>query len=151
MALYIGLYYRNVWNALNFPSLSQQLFSQASNSTLYAVCNQSAILDINNELDPAALATTGLPSFATTNVAYLLTTNIDLTATFIHVLLWNREAITEAFSRPDFSKIKNLRPSLKFWQKSPQSQGIMTFENKDTSDLDPHYQKKLFYEEFPAR
>jgi OPT oligopeptide transporter protein len=148
--LYIGLYYRNVWNALNFPFLSQQLFSQTSNSTLFSVFNQSAILDINNELDPTTLATTGLPSFATTNAAYLLTTNLGVTATVVHILLWNREAITGAFSRPDFSKVQNFCLALKFWQKSPRSNGVVTLESKDTSELDPHYQQMLAYDEAPA-
>jgi OPT oligopeptide transporter protein len=149
-ALYIGLYYGNVWNALNFPFLSQQIFSQTSNSTLFAVFNQSAILDINNELDPTTLATTGLPSFATTNAAYLLTTNLGVTATVVHILLWNREAITGAFSRPDFSKVQNFCLALKFWQKSPRSNGVVTLESKDTSELDPHYQQMLAYDEAPA-
>jgi hypothetical protein len=149
-ALYIGLYYGNVWNALNFPFLSQQLFSQTSNSTLFAVFNQSAILDINNELDPTTLAMTGLPSFATTNAAYLLTTNLGITATVVHILIWNREAITGAFSRPDFSKFQNFRRTLNFWHKSPRSNGIVTLESKDTSELDPHYQQMLAYDEVPA-
>ena len=146
--LYIGLYYGNVWNALRFPFLSQELFSQTSNSTLYTVFNQSQILDANNELNPSALATTGIPFFATTNAAYLLTTNLGITATVIHILLWNRDAVRNAFSGPSLSSIKNFRPNLKFWQ-TPQSKGM---EKRDEADveLDPHYQQMLTYAEVPA-
>jgi hypothetical protein len=93
---------------------------------------------------------TGLPSFATTNAAYLLTTNLGITATVVHILIWNREAITGAFSRPDFSKFQNFRRTLNFWHKSPRSNGIVTLESKDTSELDPHYQQMLAYDEVPA-
>lgn len=40
IALYIGVYYGNVWDALKKNFLSQQLFSADSNSTLFDTYNQ---------------------------------------------------------------------------------------------------------------
>jgi OPT family oligopeptide transporter len=147
--LYIGLYYGNVWQAMNFPFLSQSLFSPSSNSTAFAVYNQSAILDVNNELNVAALEATGIPFFASTNAAYLLSTNLGITATVMHIILWNREAVNQAFVGLSFAKIRNYRPNLKFWQKSPANQGLEKLD-EDTSDLDPHYKQMLAYNEVPA-
>ncbi|CZR56063.1 related to OPT1-High-affinity glutathione transporter [Phialocephala subalpina] len=148
-ALYIGLYYGNVWQAMNFPFLSQSLFSPSSNSTLFDVYNQSAILDANNALNVAALETAGIPFFATTNAAYLLTTNLGITATVMHIILWNREAVKQAFVGLSLSKIRSYRPNLKFWQKSHANQGREKLD-EDTSDLDPHYKMMLAYNEVPA-
>lgn len=152
MALYIGLYYGNVWDALRFPFLSQQLFSADSNSTLFDIYNQSKILDINNELDTQALAAVGIPSFATTYGAYLLTTNLAVTATIAHILLWNREEVGQSFSRPSWSAIKNFRPSANtfmFWKKKQQTSGLERLDDADISDLDPHYRSMLAYSEVP--
>ncbi|KAF8855994.1 OPT superfamily oligopeptide transporter [Acephala macrosclerotiorum] len=134
-ALYIGLYYGNVWQAMNFPFLSQSLFSPSSNSTLFDINNQSAILDANNELNITALETAGIPFFATTNAAYLLTTNLGITAT--------------SFTSFSGTERQNYRPSLKFWQKSPANRGMEKLD-EDASDLDPHYKMMLAYNEVPA-
>lgn len=37
----MGIYYGNLWDALKFPFLSQELFSSNSSSTAYEVYNQS--------------------------------------------------------------------------------------------------------------
>lgn len=143
-ALFIGLYYGNVWNAMNFPFLSQQLFSSASDSTHFAVFNQSLILDVNNELNPAALDITGLPFFAATQASNLLTTNLGITSTIVHVLLWNRSAISAAFSMPKWSSIKSFRPKDLWAKRTETSQPV------DVTELDPHYQKMLAYSEVPS-
>jgi OPT family oligopeptide transporter len=146
--LYIGLYYGNVWNALNFPFLSQSLFSQNSNSTLFDVYNQTLILDANNELDTAALAVQGLPSFATTNAAALLTTNLSITSTIVHLLLWNYDIIKRSFSMPKISNMKHMARNVQFWK--PRQTRAESLNEKDTSELDPHYQQMLAYTEVPS-
>lgn len=136
------MYYGNVWSALKFPFLSQQLFSANSSSTLFEIYNQSAILDSNFELDRNALESQGLPFFSATNGAYLLTTNLGITATITHIILWNRDAIRSAFDF-DFKSILTYikHPSLLWAKKSaPVS---------DT-ELDPHYRLMLAYKEVPA-
>jgi OPT family oligopeptide transporter len=150
IALYIGLYYGNVWNALSFPFLSQELFSQTSNSSLFVVFNQSAILDANNELDPSTLETTGLPFFATTNAASLLTTNLGITATIIHILLWNGDIVGKTFKIPSMSTIKNFRPNMKFWKKTPPNFGMERLDGEESEEKDPHYLQMLAYREVPS-
>lgn len=39
--LFMGIYYGNLWDAMKFPFLSQELFSSNSSSTAYEVYNQS--------------------------------------------------------------------------------------------------------------
>ncbi len=147
MALFIGLYYGNVWSALNFPFLSQQLFSPESNTTSFQVYNQSLILDENFELDPAALAVQGLPFFSATNASYLLTTNLGITATLVHVYLWNRDAVRDAFSMklPRWETVRRYaaRPSL-LWKIRAST------ETHDHEKLDPHYRQMLAYKEVPS-
>ena len=148
MILFVGLYYGNVWNAMSFPFLSQSLFSQISNETAYDVYNQSRILDTKFELDATTLETEGLPSFAATYASYLLTTNLGITATIAHVLLWHFDAIRDAFTvrKPEFGKLAlYLRnPRLLFAaQAKPMSA-------EKLATLDPHYRQMLVYKEVPS-
>ncbi|KAH8674513.1 oligopeptide transporter [Tricladium varicosporioides] len=143
MVLFVSLYYGNIWNAQQFPFLSQQLFSRESNSTMFAVFNQSLILDANNELSTTALETAGIPFFATTNASYLLTTNLGVAATITHILLWNREEVKQSFC--GFS-LKSIRPRA-FWKNS---RADAPKKAEDTSDLDPHYRAMLAYDEVPS-
>jgi hypothetical protein len=71
--MFIALNYGKVWNALQFPFLSQELFSQTSNSSAFLMYNQSAILNAANELHPSTFETIGFLSFSTTNASNLLT------------------------------------------------------------------------------
>lgn len=144
MFLFVGLYYGNVWRALDFPFLSQQLFSQNSNSSHYVVYNQSAILNSKLELDENALQSQGLPFFTATNAAGLLTTNLGVSSTIVHMLLWNYDIISAAFA--GFT-IASIGSKLKFWQRKPSSGGL-TEEEK--SGLDPHYKLMLAYDEVPS-
>ena len=150
-ALYIGLYYGNIWRALDFPFLSQELFSQTSNSSVFVVYNQSSILDANNELDTNALSIAGIPFFATTNAAALLTTNLAITATVIHMFLWHSEIIKEAVPNLSWSNLKRTitTANWKFWQRRPQSPTIEKSQ-AELAELDPHYQQMLAYEEVPS-
>jgi OPT family oligopeptide transporter len=145
-ALIIGLYYGNVWNARLFPFLSQQLFSQTSNSTHYAIFNQSLILDASNELDTAALDTTGLPFFAASNASYLLTTNLGISATVTHILLWNRAAIKNAFSIPKWSSVKGIMTR----GRNSNNEARENAQPIEIAKLDPHYQQMLVYDEVPS-
>jgi len=155
MGIFIGLYYGNIWNALQFPFLSQQLFSPASNETLFDVYNQSAILDKNFELDPAALGVQGLPSFAATNASYLLTTNLCVTATLVHIYLYHREAVTSVFTgwrRPDLGAVKQRLVNPRTWFRSSPAQAVATggMSEEKLAQLDPHYRQMLAYKEVPT-
>jgi OPT family oligopeptide transporter len=143
--LFVTLYYGNVWDAQKYPFLAQQLFSGNSTSELFEIYNQTAILDANSELDPAALATQGLPFFSATNASYLLTTNLGITATVVHVFLWNRDAIKNSVT-VDFSKLRSYvsNPGL-IWKKQPKQ----AMSEEELDQLDPHYRKMLAYDEVP--
>ena len=136
VALFVSLYYGNVWRAQDFPFLSQQLFSQGSNSSRYIAYNQSAILDERNELDPALLEAAGLPFFTATNASYLLTTNLSVAATVVHVLLFNFKAVKDVFNPPKWARTKT------------ESNYVALTE--EITDLDPHYRPMLLYQEVPS-
>ena len=148
MVLFVGLYYGNVWNARAFPFLSQSLFSQVSNETAFDVFNQSRILDAKFELDSTTLEVEGLPSFAATYASYLLTTNLGVTATIAHVLIWHFDAVRDAFTvgKPNFGKfgaaLRNPR-QLFATRAKPMSE-------KKLAALDPHYRQMLVYKEVPS-
>lgn len=144
--LLLSLYYGNIWNARQFPFLSQQLFSQTSNSSHYAIFNQSLILDANSELNTAALTTTGIPFFAASNASYFLTTNLGITATITHILLWDRAAVKNAFNLGRWSSFKSLLP----WGKRPAPTEAQKLVEAEEEELDPHYQQMLAYDEVPS-
>ncbi|KKY29428.1 putative oligopeptide transporter [Diaporthe ampelina] len=142
IGLFLGMYYGNVWDALKFPFLSQQLFSANSSSTLFEIYNQSAILDSNFELDRNALEVQGLPFFSATNGAYLLTTNLGITATITHIILWNRDAVSSAFAFDFKSIFTYLKHPRLLWERKPAT--------VSEAELDPHYRMMLAYKEVPA-
>lgn len=145
MALFMGLYYGNVWRALDFPFLAQQLFSQNSTAEHFAIYNQTLILDARSELNVTALNEQGLPFFAATNAAGLLTTNLGVSSTIVHMLLWNYDIVTAAFVGFTFS---NMKSKLQFWKRSRTTAESMTEEEKQ--GLDPHYRLMLAYDEVPS-
>ncbi|KAF8833285.1 OPT superfamily oligopeptide transporter [Paxillus ammoniavirescens] len=146
LVVFVGVFYNNIWKAKNFPFLSQLLFYE--NGTVY---NQSLILNANYEVDPTLLAEQGLPYYAPTWVVFLLSTNLGLTATFTHLLLWNRDDLRGAWEwmRPsnirkkwqDF-RLRNV--NWKFWQNDG-----MREQPQNTKELDPHYVQMLKYPDAP--
>jgi OPT family oligopeptide transporter len=148
MALFVSLYYGDVWKARSFPFLSQSLFSPTSNATSYAVYNQSAILDRTFELNSTKLAVSGIPFFTATNASYLLTTNLGISATIVHILLWNFGAVRDAFQLPNLSKIRSIISNPKWW--FAKATATTSDNEKFKEDQDPHYQMMLAYDEVPA-
>jgi len=148
MAIFVGLYYGNVWDALKFPFLSQSLFSSASNDTAFAIYNQSAILSPSFELDAKALAREGLPFFAATNASYLLTTNLGISATIVHIYLWHKSALRDAvsFKMPRWVDLKScLVNPRRLFVGQPRR-----LDDKELDALDPHYRQMLIYKEVPS-
>lgn len=135
---FIVLYYGNVWQAQDFPFLSQQLFSQSSNSTLYSIYNQTAILDKNKELDLGLLEAAGLPFFTATNAFNLVTTSLSITATLAHVLLYNSDVITDVVA---------ILKSGTLTRNGPYTQ---LTDTTDRTGIDPHYRQMLSYAEVPS-
>lgn len=78
-----------MWDSQNFPFLSQSLFNATSTFTNYTIYDQSLILKSDFTIDESKLAAEGIPYLTGTYIAYLITSNAGLTATLVHMLLWN--------------------------------------------------------------
>ncbi|KAI0306821.1 OPT oligopeptide transporter protein-domain-containing protein [Multifurca ochricompacta] len=134
LVVFVAVYYNNVWESRKFPFLSQELFYE--NGTVY---NQLLILNDKLEVDPNLLAQQGLPFYAGTWVAYLLTSNMGLAATFTHLLLWNRNDLRAAWSWINKESLEQMWAQFnwRFW-KADGKRKAPTDE-----DIDPHY-KEMF-------
>ncbi|KAL6307422.1 OPT oligopeptide transporter [Sparassis latifolia] len=117
--LMCAVYYGNLWNAQNFPFMSQAIF--AEDGTQY---NQTALLT-DGKFDPAKYAELGPAFFSATNALYLITSNLSLGAVVSHVFLFN------------WGDIKPFILSLNPW-----------YKNIDTS-FNPHYEKMSIYKQIP--
>ncbi|EED24656.1 conserved hypothetical protein [Talaromyces stipitatus ATCC 10500] len=140
-ALFIGLYYGNIWEAKSLPFLSQELFNLTdANSTTYNVYNQSLILNDKFEIEYEKLDAQGIPYLTATYVAYLITTNMGMTATLVYMLLWNWHDLKAAWSWASPSILQKVfsTQGLLFWrnQETPEER-LRRKENDPT--LDPHY------------
>ncbi|ATY65437.1 oligopeptide transporter [Cordyceps militaris] len=143
ICLFLGVYYGNLWEAQNFPFLSQLLFSKDSNPTEYVTYNQSNILNDKNILLPSALEEHGIPYFAGTYAIFLFTTNMAVTATIAHLLLWNWEDMKKGYTFLSLSSLRRLC--------SPRSWTLASDEKRDAdTEKDPHYRKMLAYPECPS-
>ncbi|KAJ8581552.1 OPT superfamily oligopeptide transporter [Rhizopogon salebrosus TDB-379] len=140
MVVFVAVYYNNIWKAQNFPFLSQLLFYE--NGTQY---DQTLILNANYEVDPTLLAEQGLPYYASTWVVYLLSSNLA-TATFTHLLLWNWDDLSSAWSWMTPSSIKQMWANFdwKVWKADG-----MREQNVDDEEIDPHYKQMLKYPDAP--
>ncbi|KAI0317705.1 OPT oligopeptide transporter protein-domain-containing protein [Amylostereum chailletii] len=141
MAVFVAVYYKNIWDAKNFPFLSQTLFYE--NGTLY---NQTLILNENLEVDKTLLAEQGLPFYSATWVTQLLSTNLGMAATFTHLLLWNFSDMSGAWSWATPSNILRLwsRFDWRFWR----DEGLRDAP-AEGEDIDPHYREMLKYKDAP--
>ncbi|OCL08353.1 OPT superfamily oligopeptide transporter [Glonium stellatum] len=148
IAVFVGVYYGNIWNALKFPFLSESLFTDKSNGTSYDLFNQSAVLNSKWEVDPALVAQQGLPYFSATFVIYILASNLSITSTFTHMLLWNYNDIKSAWA---FASLANLRRAInprswhwRFWKMTDNKRG-----GAEDTEHDPHYRLMLAYKDAP--
>ncbi|KAK4052815.1 hypothetical protein OIV83_002102 [Microbotryomycetes sp. JL201] len=89
--LFCSCYVTNVWNAQNFPFLSQDMFYE--NGTQY---DQMTILNADFSLNQTALEEQGLPWYATSNAIYYVGSNLAIGATFTHVICWYMPSIIAA-------------------------------------------------------
>lgn len=149
------MYYGNIpsWRAKDFPFLSQELFNgTSSNSTNFVVYNQSLILNDNFEIDHAALAQEGIPYLTPTYLGYLITTNMGMLATIVHMMLWNFDDLKAAWEWAYPSNLKrSFRPGWwKFWSELESPDERLARKINDPR-LDPHYKLMLRnkYKEVP--
>jgi len=79
------------------------------------------------------------PFYAGTWVVYLLTSNLALGATFTHLLIWNFDDLTAAWSwlAPSSLKLMYQNFNWRFWT------GDGMRKQTDTGESDPHYREML--------
>ena len=152
IALSIGLYYSNTWRSLDFPFMSQLLFDATSNATNFVTYNETTIFNPDFTVNDALVEAQGIPYLTGTYIAYLITSNAGLTATLVHMFLWNYNEIKVGWSWMTLDNFKKvMKPStFAFWR----SNGPRTPEEKqriiDDPSLDPHYKVMVDYEEAPT-
>lgn len=140
IVLFMGIYYGNVWESQNFPFLSQLLYDNSSNSTVFSPYNLSLILNSNNEIDRAGIEENGIPYLTGTYIGYLITTNMGLTATIVHMFLWNFDDIKAGWSFLHPTQLKKLlQPSFWIFWKGGKTQEEHKREVLENPDMDPHY------------
>ena len=145
---FMGVYYGNIWRSQDFPFLSQLLYNQTSNSTYYVSYNQSLILNEKNEIDFKLLEKEGLPYIAGTYIVYILSSNMAMTASIVHMVLFNYDDVKTGWAFAHPSNIKKLfqRDTWVFWQWDDEEQKRQDLSNPD---LDPHYKLMLKYKSVP--
>lgn len=149
IVLFMGLYYGNIWRAQDFPFLSQLLFDTSSNSTNFVSYNQTAIFNSNNEIDSTLLHQQGLPFMTPSYIAYLITTNMGISATFVHMMLWNYGDMKQSWRFANKSNFMSLfqADTWRFWRAgATEEQNAKDMANPD---LDPHYKLLLKYDQVP--
>ncbi|KAG1832083.1 OPT oligopeptide transporter protein-domain-containing protein [Suillus variegatus] len=141
MVVFIAIFYNNIWESQNFPFLSQLLFYE--NGTVY---DQTLIMNSNYEVDPTLVAEQGLPFYAGTWIVNLLSMNLGLAATFTHLLLWNKDDLSAAWTWINMDTLRSWRANFdwKFWKHSGERE-----VPANTEDLDPHYREMLKYPDAP--
>lgn len=141
IAVFMAVFYGNVWKARNFPFLSQVLFYE--NGTLY---DQSLIMDVDYQVDSELVAEQGLPYYASTWVVYLIATNLALAATITHLLLWNYDDMCAAWTWLSPASFWRTWQGFdwRFWKYNGRHEEV-----KITDDLDPHYAQMLKYSDAP--
>ncbi|KAG1875137.1 OPT oligopeptide transporter [Suillus tomentosus] len=141
MFVFIAIFYNNIWKSQNFPFLAQLLFYE--NGTVY---DQTLIMNSNYEVDPTLVAEQGLPFYAGTWIVNLLSMNLGLAATFTHLLLWNKDDLSAAWTWINMDTLRSWRANFdwKFWKHSGERE-----VPANTEDLDPHYREMLKYPDAP--
>lgn len=151
--LFMGIYYGNIFNSLNFPFLSQLLFTGESNSTNFVQFNQSLILNPDFTVNATLLQEQGVPWLTGTYLGYLITSNMGLTATFTHMLLWNFDDIKSGWAWAHPSRLKKWTrlETYRFWANVETPEERLARRISDES-LDPHYRLMLrnLYKDAPG-
>jgi OPT family oligopeptide transporter len=149
IALYMGLFYSNTWNARSFPFLSQLMFSDASTPEKYIMYNQTAILDKDYTVQEHLLATQGLPNLTSSHSLGMTVRNIGITGAISHMIFWHWNDIKGAFSFLGASSLSRIwKPStwnFKFWTWKSK-----TYTQEEANAICPHFGLMQAYDEVPA-
>lgn len=146
VVVFSGVYYGNIWEAKNFPFLSQVLFSENATIGNQLQWNQTLVIGADNRINKEALAEIGLPWFAATYVINILGSNMCISAGIVHMLLWHWTEMKVALDMLNpFSLVQRLNPKnwkLAFWRKNEEAD-----PNED--NYDPHYKLMMKYKPVP--
>lgn len=146
LIVFCGVYYGNVWDAKNFPFLSQVLFSENATIGNQLQWNQTLVIGADNRIDKEALAEVGLPWFAATYVVNILTSNMCISAGLVHMFLWYWTEMKAALSMfHPTSILQKLDP--RNWSLSFLREDAKADPNED--NYDPHYKLMLNYKPVP--
>lgn len=141
-----------MWDAQNFPFLSQSLFNATSTFTNYTIYDQTLILNDDFTINESKLAAEGVPYLTSSYIAYLITSNAGLTATLVHMLLWNWNDLKGAWSWAHPRNLSKLLDSKTwmFWRQTETPDERLARKIGD-DNLDPHYKLMLRnkYKEVP--
>lgn len=103
-------------------------------------------------IDEAKLAAEGVPYLTATYIAYLITSNAGLSATIVHMLLWNWDDLKGAWAwahPSNLSKLLHVNTWM-FWRQTETPEERLARKINDDT-LDPHYKLMLRnkYKEVP--
>ena len=150
IVLYSACYFGNLWNAKQFPFLSQTIFpGNTTDATMgYIQWNQNFVIGADNRINKTALDIIGLPNFATSNALYMVTTNMSTAGGIVYLFLWYPAEMKVAFGFLDPRKWR-WRGFLEIPQKLKRAflKGEVPDENK--SHYDPHYKLIMAYKACP--
>jgi OPT family oligopeptide transporter len=152
IVLFLAVYYGNVWNSYNLPFMSQLLYDGSSNFTNYNPYNLTQILTPENTIDLAAVAANGIPYLTGTYVAYLITTNMGITTSIVHMFLWNYDDLKAGWYFLTWDNLKKMtKPSSWVFWKGGLTKEEHQRETFEDPKLDPHYKTMMAngYEEVP--
>jgi hypothetical protein len=152
IALSIGLYYSNTWRSMDFPFMSQLLFDSSSNATNFVPYNQTTIFNSDFTVNDELVEAQGIPYLTGTYIAYLITSNAGLTATIVHMFLWNYAEIKLGWA---WINVNTLRGALKpstymFWKRDGRRTEEQKEELLNDPSIDPHYKVMVNYDEAPS-
>lgn len=68
----------------------------------------SLILTPETEIDAAAVLENGVPYLTGTYIGYLITTNMGITAGFVHMFLWNYDDVKAGWSFLSIASLQKL-------------------------------------------
>lgn len=102
------------------------------------------MLSEHGVLDESKLASVGVPYMAATFASYVLTQNMAITATLVHMCLYHWDDLKSAFDFMSVSSIKSLASpgTWMFWKEKE-------YTPEEISNMDPHYRLMLPYKDAP--
>jgi OPT family small oligopeptide transporter len=142
IVIFMGIYYGNVWESMNFPFLSQLLYHESSNSTNFVQYNLSIILNPDNTINKTLVAEHGIPYLSGSYVSSLITTNVGVTAAIVHLLLWNYGDIKEGLAFMRWSNMKKLYKRSTYFPSKDHEEDIERSRRQrviNDPETDPHY------------